>query len=255
MMLRILTLLPDLLNVNGDAENARVLAQRARWAGIECEVVAESSTVPDIVVIGSGFDGEAEVVAAGLRRVESQLQLAVRAHVPVLAIGLGFELLGERITLADERDLSGLGLIPGVATPAREHAVGDLVVDSTFGILIGYENHARSYSMPPATPALGSVLHGVGNGDGSAREGILLGSVIGSYLHGPVLAHNPVVADDILIRATAGRYSADNSVARWADSLAATTRSKVMKRLTMVVVAVLSCPLLYEAQKADLWLI
>jgi hypothetical protein len=42
------------------------------------------------------------------------------------------------------------------------------------------------------------VLRGIGNGDGSGTDGVWAGRVIGTYLHGPVLARNPALADRIL---------------------------------------------------------
>ena len=42
------------------------------------------------------------------------------------------------------------------------------------------------------------VRHGVGNGDGSGTDGVWAGRVIGTYLHGPVLARNPALADRLL---------------------------------------------------------
>jgi hypothetical protein len=42
------------------------------------------------------------------------------------------------------------------------------------------------------------VTHGVGNGDGSETEGAVAGRVVGTYLHGPVLARNPALADLLL---------------------------------------------------------
>ena len=58
-----------------------------------------------------------------------------------------------------------------------------------------------------STP-LGHVLRGVGNGlddgDGWQRvEGVHHGAVFGTYLHGPVLARNPELADEVL-RAAVG---------------------------------------------------
>lgn len=227
-MLTILNLLPELLNVNGDAENARVLASRARWSGIEAEVVTDCALTPDLVIIGSGFDGDIELIAAGMRSVEPQLASAVLRGVPVLAIGLGFELLGGRVSLADGTTVDGLGLIPGHAEPLAERAVGDIVVVSTIATLVGYENHGRSYVLDETTPVLGSVAVGVGNGDAARREGIIVGSVIGSHIHGPLLALNPHLADQMLATATNGQYSAANPQARWADSLAAASRAKVL---------------------------
>ena len=36
---------------------------------------------------------------------------------------------------------------------------------------------------------------GVGNGGGDGTEGAWAGRVVGTYLHGPVLARNPALAD------------------------------------------------------------
>ncbi|MGO4203441.1 hypothetical protein AB4Z09_17145 [Rhodococcus sp. TAF43] len=48
---------------------------------------------------------------------------------------------------------------------------------------------------------VGRVTHGVGNGVGDGLEGVTQGSVIGTYMHGPVLARNPELADLLLKRA------------------------------------------------------
>ena len=52
---------------------------------------------------------------------------------------------------------------------------------------------------PDAQP-LGRVTRGVGNLD-STVEGAVQGSVIATYMHGPVLARNPQLADLLLARA------------------------------------------------------
>jgi CobQ-like glutamine amidotransferase family enzyme len=158
--------------------------------------------------------------------------------VPVLAIGLGFELLGDGVVLGDGTRVSGLGLVPGEARPLDERAAGDLVVSSAFGLLVGFENHARGYEIDESTPALGSVLHGVGNSSGDGgREGLMMGSVIGSHLHGPLLAQNPALADAILAKAIGDAYSPANPRARWADSLAEKARLKILSRAGVSVAA------------------
>ena len=64
--------------------------------------------------------------------------------------------------------------------------------------LTGYENHAGVTTVGPDSRPLGRVVRGVGNGDGSGTDGVRSGRVIGTYLHGPVLARNPALADLIL---------------------------------------------------------
>ena len=42
------------------------------------------------------------------------------------------------------------------------------------------------------------MLSGIGNGGGDGSEGAVAGRVVGTYLHGPVLARNPALADLLL---------------------------------------------------------
>jgi CobQ-like glutamine amidotransferase family enzyme len=42
------------------------------------------------------------------------------------------------------------------------------------------------------------VVVGHGNSGGDGTEGIVSGRVVGTYLHGPVLARNPALADHLL---------------------------------------------------------
>jgi hypothetical protein len=73
----------------------------------------------------------------------------------------------------------------------------------TLGRFTGFENHSGLTSLGAAVDPLGTVRSGVGNGDGSRTEGAISGRVVGTYLHGPVLARNPSLADAILSLVTA----------------------------------------------------
>ena len=61
--------------------------------------------------------------------------------------------------------------------------------------LTGFENHGGPTTLAEGTIALGRVTAGVGNGGGDGSEGAVRGRVVGTYLHGPVLARNPALAD------------------------------------------------------------
>lgn len=189
----IVSLFPDLLNINGDAANATVLETRARWSGLDCRLarVGVGDDVgperPEIVVIGSGSDAELPVALAELRRIEGSLREWVTHDVPILAIGTSWELLSDYVDTGTQPPLEGLGIFSGHAAPAPRRIASELVVDSPFGRLFGFENHARSYSIGAQCQPLGTVVHGTGNGEG-AREGVLIGNLVGTHLHGPVLA-------------------------------------------------------------------
>ena len=233
--LSILSLLPELLDTNGDAANARVLAQRARWAGFEANVVPvrTAADVPDrvdAVVIGSGTDAgltEARDILLGLA---PQLREWSTAGVPILAVGTGWELLSWGIELADGSVVEGLGLVAGRAVPRAARATGDLVVTSKHGRLIGFENHARDYAGAEASP-LGRVVAGVGNGAGV--EGLVMGNLVGTHLHGPVLARNPGLADHLLGAVLSRRGATYTPGARAAevDGIAKAARNQIAVRL------------------------
>ena len=207
--LTIAALLPGLQNTNGDAENAHVLARRAGWAGLDARVVAVESRddLPervDAVVLGSGSDSSLGAGRAALLELHDELRTWGTEGVPILAIGTGWELLSWGIERPDGSSIEGLGILPGRAVPSARRVTDDLVVASPrFGLLVGFENHARDYVGAEGSP-LGRVRAGAGNGRDSGQEGVVMGAVIGTHLHGPVLGKNPAFADHLL-RIMAGR--------------------------------------------------
>ncbi|MCU1437012.1 MAG: cobyric acid synthase [Naasia sp.] len=228
-----LQLFPELTNVNGDAENALVLAQRARWAGMDAEVYALAADAPApaitpaAIVLGSGVDANLARTREALGRIVGPLGDWIAEGVPVLAVGTGMELLGRSIPLAGET-IQGLGAIPGQAVPLENRATGELVVHSPWGPLVGYENHARGYdTRDPGITTLGGVGYGVGNGDGS--EGVHSGFIFGTHLHGPVLARNPTLA--IAISALAFGEAEDVYGRARADGIADAINSDALRRL------------------------
>jgi len=203
MSLTIVSLLPALQNTNGDAQNAQVIAMRAAWAGLDAEVIAvdDADRLPDrvdAVVLGSGSDASLEESRSRLLALHDELRRWGTEGVPILAVGTGWELLSWGVETADGRSIEGLGILPGRAVPRADRVTGDLVVrSSAFGTLVGFENHARDYRGAEGSP-LGRVLAGVGNGRDSGQEGVVMGSVHGTHLHGPVLAKNPAFADHLI---------------------------------------------------------
>jgi CobQ-like glutamine amidotransferase family enzyme len=94
-----------------------------------------------------------------------------------------------------------------VTTRRREpRAVGEVLAQPYPGwglpLLTGYENHGGGSTLGPAAQPLARVLSGIGNGGElqgtQATEGMVQGQVWATYLHGPVLARNPELADRLL---------------------------------------------------------
>lgn len=240
--LTIVTLFPSILNSNGDAENARVLARRAEWAGASARVVAveDASELPehvDAVVIGSGSDSDLVTARDKLRTVLDELRRWGTEGVPILAVGIGWELLSHGVELAatagaPAQAIEGIGILPGRAVPRDSRITDDLVVKTKFGRLVGFENHARDYNHAEASP-LGRVLAGSGNGRNSSQEGVVMGDVFGTHLHGPVLAKNPGFADELLTRMfrRAGAEYTPGERAASVDEIARAARNQIAVQL------------------------
>ena len=235
--LTIVSILPDLLNTNGDAANARVLAQRARWSGHDAEVVevrtrADLPASVDAVVIGSGSDSHLETARDVLLTMVAELRAWTTAGVPILAVGTGWELLSWGIELPGGVVVEGLGLVAGRAVPRATRATDDLVVASKYGRLVGFENHARDYVGAEGS-RLGRVTYGTGNGQGT--EGLVMGDLVATHLHGPVLARNPGLADHLLGAALARRGVAYTPGIRTqpVDDMALAARNQVAARLSL----------------------
>ena len=198
---------PDLLGTYGDAGNATVLAQRLRWRGYGAEVVtvAAGQAVPEsceLYVVGGGEDLPQALAASKL--LESRaLHRAVASGAVVLAVCAGLQILGESFPGAGGEPVPGLGLLPCVSRPSsRPRAVGEILVQAAgrwagLGLLSGFENHGALTQLSSGAEPVGTVCAGVGNEDGT-YEGVVSGRVWGTYLHGPVLARNPGLADLLL---------------------------------------------------------
>lgn len=216
--------LPDVLGTYGDDGNALVLRQRARMRGMAAEIhrINYGDPVPetmDIYTMGGGED-TAQILAAEHLIADGGLTRAAHAGRPILAICAGLQVLGESFR-ASGRTVDGVGLIDATTTSMQARAIGEVASTPTrAGItaelsepLTGFENHLGGTILGPGASPLGSLTRGVGNADevalggvsdGAAQkvaEGAVQGNVVATYMHGPVLARNPQLADLLLARA------------------------------------------------------
>lgn len=204
--LRIVSLLPELLGTYGDGGNAEVLAWRVRARGllVEIEEVRHGQQVPleaDLYLLGGGEDDAQAAATEALRG--PALPAVMSRGTPIFAVCAGLQLLGRSFTAADDSAIQGLGLLDLTTTRLPHRAVGETLVtpDELLQLppVSGFSNHGGLTVLGPSARPFGAVTHGPGNaGAGDPTEGVLQGSVIGTYLHGPVLARNPALADHLL---------------------------------------------------------
>ncbi len=223
---------PDLLGTYGDGGNGLILARRAAWRGLDVELLQAPSNEPlpraDLYTVGGGEDGP-QVRAATTLIEEGILVEAVGDGAVVLGVCAGFQLLGRSFPDATGRPHEGLGLLDVTTTKGSgPRAVGELVASCAHDAprmatgdhlprLTGFENHGGVTSLGPGVRPLAHVEHGVGNGAGDQTEGAWSGRVLGTYLHGPVLARNTALADLLLGWALAPAGSPEATVAQLAS--------------------------------------
>ncbi len=170
-MIRVFTLHPSLLNLNGDQANGLVLMRRANWAGFELEIVPVTTTKAMADALDYAKHGGRSFVLIGhgsvaamnsLKNQFAEFRLWVSDMIAAgsygLAVGSGYELVaptfnrGERLSDYANVELEG------------------------FAMLQGYVN--TDTDLPKAE--------------------FLSERFLVTMVHGPVLARNPKVADFFL---------------------------------------------------------
>ncbi|MER0244815.1 glutamine amidotransferase [Streptomyces sp. HSW2009] len=205
--LRLVWVYPDLLSTYGDQGNALVVERRARQRRLNVSRVDVRSdqqipTSGDIYLIGGGEDRPQRLAAERLRR-DGGLNRAVSNGAIVFSVCAGYQILGhEFINDLGQRE-QGLGLLDVISTRGEgERCVGDVVgdIDERLGLpaLTGFENHQGVTHLGPTARPFARVRLGKGNGTGDGTEGAWNDTVFGTYMHGPVLARNPQIADLLL---------------------------------------------------------
>ncbi len=209
MELRLLALYPEQMNIYADRGNILFLQRRCEWRGIRFEYAAAGPgerfdpDAHDLIYVGGGQDRDQRLVAGDMShsKRDALLRAADRGAV-VLAVCGGYQLLGHSYQLDEER-IAGLGLVD--LETAREpgpRLIGNVVIETDLGgrphQIAGFENHGgRTYLGSGAQP-LGRVLKGHGNNGRDGLEGARYRNVFGTYLHGPLLPKNALLADHLL---------------------------------------------------------
>lgn len=223
--LKIAHLFPELLNLYGDGGNVIVLERRCAWRGIEVEVMPvrfgerPSFADVDIAFIGGGSDREQKIVCEQLLAVGDELRAYAADGGVLLAVCGGYQLLGHNYLMGDE-ELPGLSLVDMHTDRGEPRLIGNVMVQTglTAEPVVGYENHGGRTHLGPGVKPFGRVLHGHGNDGVSGEEGCLVGNVVGTYIHGPLLPKNPGIADWLVARALERRGGAPAELAPLDDA-------------------------------------
>ncbi|MDP9091952.1 MAG: glutamine amidotransferase [Actinomycetota bacterium] len=206
-VLTLVHLYPREMNIYGDTGNVIVLQRRLQWRGLDVRVVPVSVADPlpaevDILLGGGGQDAAQGEIGADLASRGADLRAMADDGVVMLTICGTFQMLGHEFITQQGQRIQGVGVLDIVTRGQRERLIGNNVVDTPdSGRLVGYENHSGMTELGAGVRPLGTTQPGRGNNGRDRTEGAVRDNVIGTYLHGPVLAKSPRFADELLSRA------------------------------------------------------
>lgn len=167
-MIKILQLFPDHLDLNGDGGNVQVLLKRAVWGGLAAELLAiypgENPTErPDVVIIGHGSSAAWKQVYVEFARLAPVLSDWMNRGTQVIAVSTGFAALH--------------GLVADLPKSVSKTERKSIFVVEEFE---------------------GEEVFGYLNSDLDLPNIVRHGNLIGTMLHGPILAKNTWLADQII---------------------------------------------------------
>ncbi len=229
-------LYPWEMNIYGDTGNVIALARRLEWRGIPVRVDAVPAGAPyefeaaDIVFAGGGQDRSQLEVADDLAERAPSIHGAVASGTVFLTVCGTYQLFGRRFVTHEGTEIPGIGVFAAETVAGSRRMIGNVVVESPWGRLVGFENHSGRTLLDEGQAPLGRVVKGFGNDGESATEGAVQANCFGTYLHGSLLPKNPRLADELLRRALERRLGGDVGLEPLDDGLEARAAEAASRR-------------------------
>jgi CobQ-like glutamine amidotransferase family enzyme len=184
--------------------NALVIASRAKQRGVPVSIRrghgTEALPEADIYFLGGAPTRDQSYLVDHLRN-DNRFLDRVHSGAVLFAVNSGFEILGNTFETVDGDTERGLGLID--FSIHRDHLAEGPVVTTPGGLLdlpaiSGFETHTGRCTIGTKVNPLSHIEIGIGSGDEDRTEGVVADHIIGTYVHGPILARNPELADVVL---------------------------------------------------------
>ncbi|MDR1998917.1 MAG: glutamine amidotransferase, partial [Frankiaceae bacterium] len=169
-------LYPRDMNIYGDTGNVLVLRRRLQWRGlpVRVEPVGIGDPVPadvDIVLGGGGQDAAQGEIGADMLDKGPQLRALAGDGVVMLVICGSYQLLGHEFITHEGRRIPGVSVLDVVTQGGDTRLIGNNAVHTSWGTLVGYENHSGLTTLGPGVVPLGVAAPGRGNNGRDRTEG------------------------------------------------------------------------------------
>lgn len=204
--MKIEVLYPEIANLYGDLENITYLQK----SNPEIEVVETHLTdvplfvseKPALVYMGTMTERAQLLVIEALKPHLEALQKRIADGTLFLMTGNALEIFGSRIEDVDGTSVECLGLFPTVARRDMMHRYNSLYLGKFEGMdVVGYKSQfTQSYRMPdaaavyPDVKAAWETTRGPGLNPDMTGEGLRVNNFIATYVIGPILVLNPLLA-------------------------------------------------------------
>lgn len=204
--INIVQLYPKEMNIYGDNGNVLVLKKRLEWRGMPVKVhhIGVGDSLPSdthIILGGGGQDKGQSLIADDLKHKAKHLHRLADENVPMLMICGMYQMFGHYFKTHTGEKIPGIGVLDMYTVAGEGRLIGNIATKTKYGELVGYENHSGLTYLNTRASALGLAKKQQGNNGEDETEGSQYNNVIGSYLHGPVLAKAPRFADFLIEQA------------------------------------------------------
>ncbi len=234
-------LYPKLMSTYGDRGNIIVFKKRCEWREIKVYLLELNEGFDvnelkkcDLIFMGGAQDRQQKIVSKDLKEKTQVLKALIERGTPGLYICGAYQFLGRYYKESDGTIIKGLGIFDLYTESPGENIqrlIGNVIADSKFGKLIGFENHGGRTYLGKNIEPLGKVLRGFGNNGKDGFEGAVYKNSFGTYLHGPILPKNPKLADYLIKTALQRKYASPIKLSPIENSLEEKARKIIANKL------------------------
>jgi CobQ-like glutamine amidotransferase family enzyme len=240
-------LYPELMNIYGDRGNVTVLQKRCEWRQIETKVLRldvgfkeNELEKCDIILMGGAQDKQQEAVAEDLFAKAVVLNTAIEKGIPGIYVCGAYQMLGNYYKEANGNKIKGLGIFDFYTESPEQNSkrlIGNIITysEKLNYRLIGFENHGGRTYLGKNVEPLGKVIKGFGNNGEDKTEGAIYKNSIGTYLHGPLLPKNSLLADYLIKQALEIKFKIKVPLKKLEDNLENQAREAIAKRFSVAI--------------------